>query len=171
MFNHEISEKILKKLYFSDDLNDREIAEKYDISIGKVRYLRKKYHIQYNDKVVYRFLNSNSDNKKRMDEVSFIEINNPDYIDVYAKAITNYLFRSGPIEDMHSVGQLSQKDMKMLNKYTVNKAATLLDLVFKGEWLRIYSAFQFHKLFGSDWDPSEIDYDEFDLATCFLLER
>ena len=35
--------------------------------------------------------------------------------------MTHYAFRNGPVEDMHANGQLSQQDMKTLNKYMVNR--------------------------------------------------
>lgn len=35
-------------------------------------------------------------------------------IDVISKAITHFIFRNGPIENMHANNQLSQDDMKIL---------------------------------------------------------
>ena len=36
-------------------------------------------------------------------------------IDMLSKGITQYAFRSEPVEKMHSKGKLTQKDMKTLN--------------------------------------------------------
>ena len=49
-------------------------------------------------------------------------------IDAISKAITHFIFRNGPVEDMHTNNQLSEKDMKTLNKYMVNRIAGGHDL-------------------------------------------
>lgn len=50
-------------------------------------------------------------------------------IDPISKAITHFIFRNGPVEDIHANNQLSEKDMKMLNKYMVNRIAGLLTAI------------------------------------------
>ena len=60
-------------------------------------------------------------------------------IDMLSKAITQFAFRSGPIEEMPSRGKLTQKDMKTLNKYMINRIAGLLTAISKGD---IAPAFQ-----------------------------
>ena len=62
---------------------------------------------------------------------------NKDNIDTISIALTHYLFRNGPVEDMHSEGKLSQEDMKTLNKFMVNRIAGLLQIINKEEWLKI----------------------------------
>ena len=47
----------------------------------------------------------------------------PENIDSFAKAVTHYAFRNGPVEDMHTEKKLSQDDMRTLNKYMVNRLA------------------------------------------------
>ena len=44
-------------------------------------------------------------------------------IDMLSKGITQFAFRSGPVEDMHARNKLTKKDMKALNKYMVNRIA------------------------------------------------
>ena len=60
-------------------------------------------------------------------------------IDMLSKAITQFAFRSRPIEEMPSRGKLTQKDMKTLNKYIINRIAGLLTAISKGD---IAPAFQ-----------------------------
>lgn len=42
-------------------------------------------------------------------------------IDMLSKAVTQFAFRSGPVEYMHARGKLTQKDMKTLNKFMTNR--------------------------------------------------
>jgi hypothetical protein len=85
-------------------------------------------------------------------------------IDLLSKAVTEYAFRSGPIEDMHAKNQLSQKDMMELNKYMVNKIAGLLTITSKGEWERILKVMSFYASLASGWDKAEPDIEDFELS-------
>ena len=118
---------------------DSVIAELYDITKSQVKNKRNKLNIkQYNyafknflkdneNNIIFRNLNKNS--KERL-----LDENN---IDIISIALAHYLFRNGPIEDMHSNGKLSQNDMKILNKFMVNRFAGLLQTIDKGEWLKL----------------------------------
>ena len=76
----------------------------------------------------------------------------PRNFDTISIALTHYLFRNGPIEDMHSKGQLSQEDMKTLNKFMVNRISGLLNTLDKGEWLKLELLLNIYGLYGRDWD-------------------
>ena len=89
---------------------------------------------------------------------TFLTVEN---IDKLSKAITEYAFRSGPIEDMHANNQLSQNDMMELNKYMVNKVAGLLTVMAKGEWQRVNKTLGFYAMLASDWDNAEPDIENF----------
>jgi hypothetical protein len=52
-------------------------------------------------------------------------------IDIAARGLTNFIFREGPIEDMHSNNQLSQDDMKQLNIFMVNRLAFILAFIIE----------------------------------------
>ena len=82
-------------------------------------------------------------------------------IDMLSKAITQFAFRSGPIEEMHSRGKLTQKDMKTLNKYMVNRIAGLLTAISKGEIANILKVLTFYASLSSDWDSCKPDTEEF----------
>ena len=88
---------------------------------------------------------------KRMKELFFDNVD----VDSFAKFIVHYCFRNGPVEDMHAQGQLSQKDMKTLNKFMVNKVAELFELSMSGEWLKFYLLYVYNSIYGSDWDKAE----------------
>ena len=94
----------------------------------------------------------------------FQELNlNDKSIDLLSKAITQYAFRSGPIEDMHANNQLSQDDMMQLNKYMVNKIAGLLLMISKNEWSKIDMIMGFYANLASDWDSAEPDIKDFSI--------
>ena len=88
-------------------------------------------------------------------------------IDAISKAVTHYAFSYGPVEDMHANGQLSQQDMKTLNKYMVNRIAGLLAAAMDGSWLQLEQLFSYYRFFGGDWDAAEPDMGEMKL----LMER
>ncbi len=56
-------------------------------------------------------------------------------IDAISKAITHFVFRNGPVEDMYANNQLSEVDMKTLNKNMVNRIAGLLTSIADNNWL------------------------------------
>jgi len=82
-------------------------------------------------------------------------------IDMLSKGITQYAFRSGPIEEMHSRGKLTQKDMKTLNKYMVNRIAGLLTAISKGDITNVLKVLTFYASLSSDWDLCKPYTEEF----------
>lgn len=86
---------------------------------------------------------------------------NEETIDSISKAITQYAFRSGPIEEMHSNNQLSQKDMKKLNEYMTNRIAGLLTVLSNGDFDNVVKVLSFYATLSSDWDKVEPDIEEF----------
>ena len=78
-------------------------------------------------------------------------------IDMLSKGITQYAFRSGPIEEMHSIGKLTQKDMETLNKHMTNRIASLLQTVFNGDIDKALKGLTFYASLSSDWDKAKPD--------------
>lgn len=58
---------------------------------------------------------------------------------------------------MHACGQLSENDMMVLNKYMVNKIATVLFLAKNGHWFELECLLKFDMLCGSQWDKPIVD--------------
>ena len=82
-------------------------------------------------------------------------------IDMLSKRITQFVFRSGPVEDMHAKNKLTQKDMKALNKYMVNRIAGLLTTISNGDIANILKLLTFYASLSSDWDLCKPDTEEF----------
>lgn len=81
-------------------------------------------------------------------------------IDSIVKAIAHFAFRNGPVEDMHSNNQLSENDMKILNKYMVDRITGLLTAIADKNWLQLELLWTYYKAFGTDWDKVEPDMTE-----------
>lgn len=107
-----------------------------------------------------------------------------DYFRNLPIGLTHYCFRNGPIEDMHAgsdpkfaikdtdledISQLSEEDMKKLNKYMVDKLGFLLHLLMEGRYLEIALLSELYLSFGSNWDSPDIEKEEKDLQK--LLNR
>lgn len=84
-----------------------------------------------------------------------------DMIDSLSKSMTEYVFRSGPIEDMHTKGQLSQEDMYLLNKEMVNKFAGLFVMLKEGELDKIDKVLTFCEKLAFGWDKAIPNLDDF----------
>lgn len=82
-------------------------------------------------------------------------------IDMLSKGITQYAFRSGPVEEMHSKGKLTQKDMETLNKYMANRIAGLLQTVFNGDVAKALKVLTFYASLSTDWATIKPDTEEF----------
>ena len=153
---------------------DNMIADLYGVTKSQVTSKRKKWNIKlYNyaiNKTVSNFLNESSNKKifEGLNQNSKERLLNKDNIDIISIALTNYLFRKGPVEDMHSEGKLSQKDMKTLNKFMVNRVAGLLKTMHNEDWLKLELLLNFYSHFGLDWDKPVPDTEEID--TIFFNE-
>jgi hypothetical protein len=79
--------------------------------------------------------------------------------DTIAKAITHFAFRNGPIEDMHAnrEKQITDEDMKILNKFMHNRLTYVFELILKDRWAEFAFLIDAHKFYGSQWDKAEPD--------------
>ena len=82
-------------------------------------------------------------------------------IDMLSKGITQFAFRNGPAEEMHARGKLTQKDMKTLNKYMINRIAGLLTTISNGDISNVLKVLTFYVSLSSDWDSCKPDIEEF----------
>lgn len=82
-------------------------------------------------------------------------------IDMLSKGITQFAFRSGPVEEIHARGKLTQKDMKALNKFMANRIAGLLTTISNGDITNVLKVLTFYVSLSSDWDSCKPDTEEF----------
>ena len=82
-------------------------------------------------------------------------------IDMLSKGITQFAFRSGPIEKMHAENKLTQNDMEILNKFMINRIAGLLQTIFNGDVEEALKVLSFYASLSLNWDKSIPDTKEF----------
>ncbi|MBE7704094.1 MAG: hypothetical protein E7Z89_08630 [Cyanobacteria bacterium SIG28] len=82
-------------------------------------------------------------------------------IDMLSKGITQFAFRSGPVEEMHSKNKLTQKNMETLNKYIANRIAGLLQTVLNGDISKALKVLTFYASLSTDWNTIKPDTEEF----------
>lgn len=162
-----ITKEQLENLFINENVPNSFIADLYEVNPSKVKYKRSKWNISmYSAKYIYQnYVKNNQELFEDLNKNSKERILKKENIDLISKAITHYIFRNGPVEDMHANKQLSQEDMKNLNKYMVNKLANLLSLALDGEWLKLELLLERLSHYGYDWDKAEINTE--DIETIF----
>ena len=159
----DITEETLKQLYYDEKMSDSLIAEKYGVTKAQVRYKRNKFGISLKNKRYDEFVSQNGELFEQLKRYSKERLLKEENIDGIAKALTHYVFRNGPVEDMHADGKLSENDMKDLNKYMVNRLAEILVAIYEERWLQLELLYAYYHLYGTDWDKAEPDMEELDL--------
>lgn len=168
---NDITEEKLKHLFYDENLSDRQIAELFGVTKGKVAYKRNKFGISIKNKVYEEFVEQNVELFEKLNFDSKKRLLKQENIDAISKAITHFVFRNGPIEDMHTNNQLSQSDMKILNKYMVNRIAGLLTAIADNNWLQLELLLSYYRWFGTDWDKAEPDMEEINSALKICNEK
>lgn len=77
-------------------------------------------------------------------------------------ALTHFCFRNGPVEDMHASpkDQLSQEDMKVLNKYCNDKIFTFFTMIKENKVGELTEIIEFGLQCGCEWDKPEYKEDD-----------
>jgi hypothetical protein len=78
--------------------------------------------------------------------------------EVWAKAIVHFIFRNGPVEDIHSKGNLTDEDMKVINKHMLDQMTGLVLSMQKGEWFILEQMAQIYLIYGAQWDPADLTH-------------
>ena len=82
-------------------------------------------------------------------------------INMLSKGITQFVIRSGPVEEMHAENKLTQNDMEILNKFMTNRIAGLLQTIFNGDVANALKVLTFYASLSFDWDSVKPDTEEF----------
>lgn len=146
----------LEKLYYDEERSDAEIADLFDVPESKVRYKRRKCNINFQKRVIKKLL-ANTEFTNEMNEKIRKQIMIEPNIDMLARAVTCFAFGNGPVEEMHAKGQLSQEDIKTLNKFMVNRMAYIFQLIIEERWFEFGELICYNAKFCSDWDVAEPD--------------
>lgn len=131
----------------------------------------KEYHMNIED---VNELIGNAVNENGIEELlEFIA--GEDYVRNLAVGLANYSFRSGPVELMHSgidpkdadentephlISQLSDEDMKLLNKYMVDKLGFIIHMLLQKRYVEVADILSFYISIGGRWDSPNIEKEE-----------
>lgn len=166
----ELTEKKLRELFCDEGLSDSQIAEKYGMKISQVRYKRNKYGIKLKSNTIEEFLINNKNGIDILNNHAKNILQQPEKMDQISKALTRYIFRDGPVEDIHSEGKLSQEDMKTLNKFMVNKIAGIIKVMSEGQWAKLASLIDSYEK-TDEWDLAEPDTTEIEKVFNYFCNR
>ncbi len=159
---NDVWEKITKDELrrLAEKFPDSMIAKRYGVTVHQVSYKRKKFGIIMKNLAYQKALAITK--RHHIKSISAKDwLLDKENIDPIAKALTQYAFRSGPVEDMHAVGKLTNDDMKLLNQYMANRLAGLLQKAFDGEWEQIADIFDYYITLCSGWDKAVPDTTDF----------
>ncbi len=162
----------LKQVHWEEDKFDSEIADLFDVKVSKVTHKRRKMGITRKVMILEDLLkNKDTDyndlNNKALERIMIIE-----NIDLISKALTNFAFRSGPVEDIHSNNQLTQANMKTLNKFMVKRLSYVIQLLIESRGIEFYYLIRSNSIFTTGWDVAEEDGgDNFYLTKRELMKR
>lgn len=158
---NNISRDQLANLFFVENVSNNAISDLYDVSSNKVKYKRGKLDIKLSSTEYYNHLYKEAlEAHPYLQETAKENLLQEQNIPIIAKAITHYIFRNGPVEDMHAEGKFSNDDMKKLNKFMVNRIAGLLKLALDGDWIKLELMIEMLKNYGDNWDEVEYDIEE-----------
>lgn len=150
-----LTKEELKTLFIDESVSDARIASLFEVKPSRVTYLRRKYGITIKNSLIDQFLSPQSDiaekYNKEMKGITLTKEN----INKISKALTHFAFRNGPIEDMHADPEknITDEDMKKLNKYMVNRLAYVFTLIIEEKWGELnFLVEQTDLMFGGEWD-------------------
>lgn len=67
------------------------------------------------------------------------------------------------------MNKLTQNDMKILNKYMVDRLAGLLTAIADNNWLHLELLLGYYTMFGTDWDFTDPDMAEIKSALTYYI--
>ncbi|HML35947.1 MAG TPA: hypothetical protein PKA19_00785 [Bacillota bacterium] len=166
-----ITKEELLDLFFRQSMPDSAIADLFGVKPSQVTYKRRKYDITVRGCLKEEIRSGTAPILAKLNVMAKDRLVNQTDVDTLSKAVTHYIFRNGPVEDIHANGQLFEDDMKILNKFMVNRIAGLLEELRKGNWLKVQLALGYYEMYGSNWDAAEPDTKELDLLYEEELKR
>lgn len=139
-------------IFSGDEVTDNSIAELFGVKKDKIRYLRKKFGVTKSALCKYAILGTGDTDWKTINGKIKDQLFNQNF-DELVKAIVTFAHRSGPIEDIHADGKLSQDDMMKINKHMLNRMAYILQLIADEKWISLFAISKLRLLSGdSCWE-------------------
>lgn len=155
-----LSPRDLKTMFIDQEITDSMIADLYGVKKSKIVYMRRKHGITIRNSILDDFLLGKIGDAKKMNMKAKNAILTKENINMISKAVTHFAFRNGPIENMHAHpnNQLSETDMKTLNKFMVNRLAYIFTLIIEERWIEFDLLIRnTDMMYGNGWDEAEPD--------------
>jgi hypothetical protein len=154
----KLSPSDLRTMFVEERISDSLIADLFGVSRSRVTYLRRKHGFTARRAAIDQCLSGRTVKARAMNREAKGRILTSSSVSTISKAVTHFAFRNGPVEDMHANGQLSQDDMKTLNKFMVNRLAYVFSLIAEERWLEFeWLVWSTDRYFGADWDDAQPD--------------
>ncbi|MCU9614869.1 hypothetical protein OEV98_15095 [Caldibacillus lycopersici] len=153
----QLTPDLLWKLFIEEEIPNNRIANLFDVKPSKIAYLRKKHGITIRHSILEEFMD---EIPAELNETAKNELLQEDNVTKIAKAITHFAFRNGPIEAIHAdrSKNITDADMKILNKFMVNRLAYIILLIKENRWYEVkFIVNQLDKMFGNNWDEAVPD--------------
>lgn len=158
----DLTREHLREFFIENCFSDAILANHYGVTKYKVKKKREEFHLSYAT-IIYENGRMESEQYKADNERLREHYCGDANVEWLAKAMTNYAFRQGPIEDMHTDNRFSEDEMKTLNKYTVDRIAEILLCYNSEDYLRLSNMLGVPPFYmGSDWDAPEPDFTKVD---------
>ncbi|MCL2358098.1 MAG: hypothetical protein FWC70_13260 [Defluviitaleaceae bacterium] len=169
---NEITRDQLKHLSYEQLLPDSAIAQKFGISVSKVRYKRKKFNLSAKTVCIEKFADENSEIYREINKQAKEWFTDAENLDSTARAIAGYVFRNnGVTENFHAKYKIPDEDMKMLNICIVNRIAGLLKYAASEDWNKLRKVLAYCNMFTTGWNPAEPDTEEFEKIYALEMEK
>ena len=112
-----------------------------------------------NTRLLYeQFKCENKEAAKAQNEAAKSWLQDPKNFDDIAKAFTQFIFRDGPIENVHAKNKnFPDEAMKEINIFMVNRIAGLLNYAHAGNWVQLLALVGRFKTYCNDWYHAEAD--------------
>lgn len=144
-------------IYTGDNVTDSTVANLFGVTKEKIRYLRQKMGVSKSEMCRYAILHMKDTDWRSMNGKIKEQLFKQNF-DELVKSVVTFAYRSGPVEDFHAAGKLSQADMMKINKHMLNRLAFILRLIADEKWISLYAISQLKLLSGdSCWDKPEPD--------------
>lgn len=126
----DITRDELGELY-ANAISKQSIADIYNIEKKEVEKKLKKFGLTWRYCLVkYKYT-------KRLEEEPITDLLDKDNIGRFSKVLTKYLYRNGPVEDLHCDYHIPQEKMKEINIFTANRIAGILDIIMDKDFQKL----------------------------------
>lgn len=153
----EITKDQLAELWTREHLSDAAIADLFRVPKSRVTQKRRSFALTMFDGTAQFLQDHIEGHPERYNTLAREALSLPASRGQLAIGLTRYVFRDGPVEDMHTAGQLSQEDMRTLNQFTANRIATVIYLMEEGRWKDLYTLLERYMGGAGEWDEPEVD--------------